>query len=180
MAYLLTGWSIAVDEVSSRELDYTMAVSDDLVSIAFSSSEGYHVEIWERNDSGGYSLFQTIPVSSLYRDNKLDMDKDGKVLIINDFESNNFMYSLSVYFRENTKKPFEIQQRLDGDSIEDRSGLVSSMTPNGLILVVLSELIHIFSRDKSEEQFLLHHTMNIPEGILRPYLGQTQIAVSAD
>jgi len=54
------------------------------------------------------------------------------------------------------------------------------MTPNGLILVVLSELIHIFSRDKSEDQFLLHHTTNMPERFLRRYLGQNQIAVSAD
>jgi len=163
----------------SKTFHHTLAVSDDLVWIA--KGVDHNVDVSKRNDSGNYSLFQTITInSSVQFDHKLEMDKDGTVLIIRDLESNNSMYSLSVYVRKDTHSFFKMQQRLDGNSTDDRFGWRTSMTPNGLILVVLSELIHIFSRDKSEEQFLLHHTINMPEEFLRRYLGQTQIALSAD
>uniref|UniRef100_A0A7S0CLV1 Cleavage/polyadenylation specificity factor A subunit N-terminal domain-containing protein n=1 Tax=Proboscia inermis TaxID=420281 RepID=A0A7S0CLV1_9STRA len=158
---------------------HTEAVSDDLVWIVDGS--GSHVNVLERNDSSAYSIFQNITTNQLCNDHRVEMDKDGTVLIIRDLEAKkNSVYSLSVYFRKDTKETFEMQQRLDGDSNDDLFGWRTSMTPNGLILVVLSELIHIFSRDKSEEQFLLHHTINMPEEFLRRYLGQTQIALSAD
>jgi len=183
MAYSLTGWSIAVEEISwilSKTFHHTLAVSDDLVWIA--RGVAHNIDVSERNDSGDYSLFQTIPINSLIEiGHILEMDKDGTVLIIRDLEAkNNIVYSLSVYFRKDTKETFKMQQRLDGDSNDNRFGWRTSMTPNGLILVVLSELIHIFSRDKSEDQFLLHHTINVPERFLRRNHGENQIAVSAD
>eukprot|EP00592_Proboscia_alata_P019759 CAMPEP_0194408752 /NCGR_PEP_ID=MMETSP0176-20130528/6514_1 /TAXON_ID=216777 /ORGANISM="Proboscia alata, Strain PI-D3" /LENGTH=455 /DNA_ID=CAMNT_0039208921 /DNA_START=193 /DNA_END=1557 /DNA_ORIENTATION=+ len=167
MAYSLTRWSLAVNEMSSKLFSginhHTMAVSDDLDCIV-ESSVG-RVSVLERNGSSTYSLFQNITTNSLYKYHEVEIGKDGTVLIITNFGLNNTLYSLSVYFREDTKQTFKIQQRLEGFSIDDLFGRRTSVTPNGLILVVLSAprdqsfynhrfpLIHIFSRDKLESQF---------------------------
>ena len=169
-------------------MNHHTAVSDDLVWIVDGS--GSHVNVLERNGSSEYSLFQNI--TTKLRDHMIEMDKDGTVLITRDAGLNNTLYSLSVYFRENTKQTFKIQQRLDGNSTDIFFGWRTLMTPNGLVLVVLSTprdqsfynhrflLIHIFSREKLESQFFPHHTINMPETPLGQYFGQTQIAVSAD